>query len=523
MLCRLGKRHPEKTQTTFFAQTRATTHRSYVRRGPNHSNTISDFAMAADATNPGKARAPSIREGSAEKAELIALFESKQWKKLPPENKDAELEAILTKHGWNRTQLSRHLGFWKNLGGNVSKNIDRPRDGIVKSLRETCHHSANELLEKTWSCRDVTSLLPLVTFPDGSRKKMEDVSLWEGFMDDIFGKVADNHASSGNRIPQMSAKQCLSTEELTQDLWKTFAAAEGLDAEESPIRSFFYVFANAFHSMLSSSCAEPDLDAKEEATIKSILAGKDVSLPKAHGEALYFILGFVIKAVEEEGIRRKSKGSLMKVFAERNSLTDVQVKKAIEDEKLPLQKTARQSEGGLRYPTNHFYKTCAIVERIYCALLSDVNLQAFGATTMIRIDEKISQNKEIRSMLAVPVGKNAEGVDAVVDFLLRTYRRIRGSDFANKLLARGDKSCAVATRTELQTLSDVSRMKKKQRVESKPADEDEIAFEKECAAGLAEFTACCVADEEQLVRDELYSESENEDNIEMDNDESDTE
>jgi hypothetical protein len=94
-----------------------------------------------------------------------------------------------------------------------------------------------------------------------------------------------------------------------------------------------------------------------------------------------------------------------------------------------------------------------------------------------------------------------EGANAVVDSVLKVYRRIRGSDFANKLLARGDKSYAIATRTEIQAMTGANR--KKQKVEPKQdisvldthhSLEEEIAFEAKCAANLMAFTSCYVDD-----------------------------
>jgi hypothetical protein len=35
-------------------------------------------------------------------------------------------------------------------------------------------------------------------------------------------------------------------------------------------------------------------------------------LPTAHAETLYFILGFVLKALANEGVHRKSKGALFR-------------------------------------------------------------------------------------------------------------------------------------------------------------------------------------------------------------------
>jgi hypothetical protein len=71
----------------------------------------------------------------------------------------------------------------------------------------------------------------------------------------------------------------------------------------------------------------------------------------------------------------------------------------------------------------HFYRAFGWVENIYCALLSDLNLDYLGGggDTIMRIDKKISKNEKIHSFLAGPIGKNAEGANAVVDPVLKVY------------------------------------------------------------------------------------------------------
>jgi hypothetical protein len=57
-----------------------------------------DPRAAAAAAAPVPTKVMPIRENTPEKAELIRLFESKKWDKLPPENSDHDLEAILKKN-----------------------------------------------------------------------------------------------------------------------------------------------------------------------------------------------------------------------------------------------------------------------------------------------------------------------------------------------------------------------------------------------------------------------------------------
>jgi hypothetical protein len=329
---------------------------------------------------------------------------------------DHDLEAILKKNNWNRSQLKHHLKVWNKLGANGSRIVKRSREEIIRSLQRNCDTAA-EVLKKTWESRNVVALLPRAQFTNGFRMKMEGKSFWIGLVNDVFSQVAENHAASANQIPKMTAKNCRSTEQMIQKLWESTG-----EPKTSSIHSFFYVFTSVFISILSKSYVEPDLDEFEDALIETIVNKKDVLLrSEYHDQTLYFILGFVLKAIHEEATHRKMKGLLMKAFVERNSLTNAQIKKAIEDETLPLQKTARQSDGGLRYPNMHFYRAFSWVENIYCALLSDLNLDYFGGDTIMRINKKISKNEKIHSFLAGPIGKNAEGANAVVDSVLKVY------------------------------------------------------------------------------------------------------
>lgn len=90
---------------------------------------------------------------------------------------------------------------------------------------------------------------------------------------------------------------------MIQKLWESTG-----EPETSSICSFFYVFTNVFISILSKSYVEPDLDHEfEDALIETIVNKKDVSLrSEYHDQTLYFILGFVLKAIDEEATRRKT-------------------------------------------------------------------------------------------------------------------------------------------------------------------------------------------------------------------------
>lgn len=165
-------------------------------------------------------KANPIKEGSDEKKELIELFVSKEWTRMPG-GRDDELEEMMKKYGWNKNQVSKHFGICYRLGSNSNKNLNRSRDGIIKSLWEKCD-TAKELLDRTWETRDIQRAENEVNLSLESKEKMSDVSFWNQFMNDVFESVADNHASRGNGIP-VSTRQYQSCS-FNVRAWPAFAA-----------------------------------------------------------------------------------------------------------------------------------------------------------------------------------------------------------------------------------------------------------------------------------------------------------
>jgi len=387
----------------------------------------------------------AIRAGTAEKKELIDLFKKKEWDSVP--GRDSDLEALMSKHNWNRSQITRHFRIWYDLGDDSNRNLDRSKESIIACYTMRCA-SAKEIFKRTWESHDIQALRnhSRVSLTPDLETKASDPTLWNKFLTDIFEAAAENRLLNGNGIPQGNAKYCIVKENLVQKLWKSFHDGT---ASMARIRSFFYILAKEFISQVQKSFAEPDVEDVETEIIEQILKTKK-PLPKAHAETLYFISGYVLKAVALEGDRRKSKGTLFMHFAERNGLTKQLIAKARESGQLPMEKTDTGNKGGRRYPTHGFYEVMVKIEHIYCALLTDDNLVAFGTRAMTRIDARIKANETVRSRLSAAIGRKAVGADKVIDFVLQTYRRVRGSDYASKLLARSGKSYATATRTTLQ-------------------------------------------------------------------------
>jgi hypothetical protein len=96
--------------------------------------------------NPGCKRASPIIQGSVEKAQLIKVFEAKQWERFPSRKKDDDLEELMKKNNWKSSQIARHFSVWFCLDGRGSLPFERSKEGVMESMRESCH-TVDELLK----------------------------------------------------------------------------------------------------------------------------------------------------------------------------------------------------------------------------------------------------------------------------------------------------------------------------------------------------------------------------------------
>jgi hypothetical protein len=88
-----------------------------------------------------------INKGSKEKAELLALFESKRWLLLPL--KDPDLDALMLLRGYNRGQISRPFLVWRRLGDNAILTLSVLSIDAYKQSLEDRSDNAPELIKST--------------------------------------------------------------------------------------------------------------------------------------------------------------------------------------------------------------------------------------------------------------------------------------------------------------------------------------------------------------------------------------
>jgi hypothetical protein len=93
-----------------------------------------------------------INKGSTEKAELLALFESKRWLLLP--KKDPDLNALMLRHGFNRSQISRHFLIWRRIGESAGVTLPVLSIAAIEASLQDRSDDAQTLIASTLASYD---------------------------------------------------------------------------------------------------------------------------------------------------------------------------------------------------------------------------------------------------------------------------------------------------------------------------------------------------------------------------------
>jgi hypothetical protein len=412
---------------------------------------MATIALADAATEPKSKKSNTIKNGSDEQKELFALFEEKGWLLLPKRN--VELNKLLEDKCWSRNQLSRQFALWSSSGTLGSVEIKISGHVLLESLEDRCGTAESILTEtKKKLERPLTDLC----FPESDKESLFDIRSWQLFRKEVLDLIVSCSASKLSEVSVKSELFYKRSETLVERYRVSFGGGD-------KINNFFVVFAMDYIVLLKASIAEPDVDGVEYDIFEDFIEGDFVDLKQAYAETLYYICGYLLKAAAKIGKGTNDRSKVLGVY-NAYMLDNVLVGGSSNSAaaSLPTRKTDRISKGNLLYPTVHFYQTFVLIERIYMALLTADNLIAFGPYAIKRIHEKLANDERIRNRLihgtiapadAANLKKWDGHLNKVVDYILRTYSRVRGKDFAFRLLKRSRKSLHSSTRSELKVLS----------------------------------------------------------------------
>lgn len=441
-----------------------------------------------------KPKTDSIKSGSVGQQILFDLFEEKGWLLLPKRND--ELNKLMKDNNWNRNQLSRQFSLWVSLGTLGSAVVTITEELLFDSLDERCG-TTESILDATKKA--LNRPLHDVGYSEADKERLFELEKWELFRPEFLKLIASCRAATLSEVHAKSAKFTKLTFELIDRNGANFPG-------DKAINNFFILFATEFIKQLKTSIAQPDLANFEAAILDDIIDGDFIDLQLAYSETLYYICGYLLKAARKVGkgaTDKKTKLGVYEafgtnhVFAEgKNELLEA----GDEARNLPTGKTDRRSNGFLLYPKAHFFQTMVLIERIYLALLTTENLVSFGPAAIKRIHNKLTGDERIRERLKHGMSSLSDGdtecwekhLDIVVNYILRTYSRVRGKDFARRLLGRSRKSLHSATREELKVKSKATthvKFEAKHRTKKQPETCKEAQGDTEKADAAADTAA----------------------------------
>ena len=140
--------------------------------------------------------------------------------------------------------------------------------------------------------------------------------------------------------------------------------------------------------------------------------------------------------------------------------------------------------GGLRYSTFAYFSLIARIETVYCNILSEEYIVALGPNIVHQICQTLKTNDTLMDLFVgfVPREVSSREFTEITDFVLSVYARMRGKDFAMRLLKKNN-SLKLPVRQIQAVLSDPRNRTKKECVRSA----DDIAAGNELCALVVEI------------------------------------
>jgi hypothetical protein len=360
--------------------------------------------------NTGQRRAPI---SAVLKDKLIDLFKSNGWTHTLPRT-NVLLVAMIKDNNWSRAQVVRVFTIWKDTGGILTLSEERSLPERITSLEERCD-SIEAIITAARKTEDISRTVEFLKVPNDS--PLFQSYVWAPLREQIIHQIADLSVAKYNDLKDAATVLAQAEDTIIRSIISGNVWVFGTDLQ---LRSFFYQFATEFVIALQRSIVEPDVEATERDVIDDILANqvKD-SLTPAVASELYYIAGYLLRALNEEGIRRQRTGAVFIAFTTNSRLDATAISNAMKDDSSPTSKIDRLNLGALVYPSDGFYQSMVSIERIYEALLTTENLVAFGPEAMTRIDAYITGHAVIRNRLGEGLSKHDAGKLAIViDHLL---------------------------------------------------------------------------------------------------------
>ena len=91
---------------------------------------------------------------------------------------------------------------------------------------------------------------------------------------------------------------------------------------------------------------------------------------------------------------------------------------------------------GLTYPTKDWYEFTCRVENVFESLFTAANLMIYGEGLVRRVRLSLESDPTLQQIIQAfrPDDTSKDTLESVVQYLFCTYSRMRGKDFARKIM-----------------------------------------------------------------------------------------
>ena len=188
-------------------------------------------------------------------------------------------------------------------------------------------------------------------------------------------------------------------------------------------------------------------------------------------EILYYIAGWLLRAaIKAAKLREKNVREQLNFLVAKSSCTR---EEAVGTTTLPTAKVEKvELFGGLHFANEDFFTFVERLEYVFVNTLTPELLVMNGSCVIDLVYNTLNTEESVLSMIAsfCEIKVSIETVSAVTTYITRAYCRMRGKDFARRLMARDTYSLKQTRRPTLAAMSDPATYKAKRQGKAKVAD-----------------------------------------------------
>ena len=229
---------------------------------------------------------------------------------------------------------------------------------------------------------------------------------------------------------------------------------------------------------------------------------EEQNIQQSGRESLYYITGWLLRAALKAAKRREEQvREQLNMLVSKASYSR---EKAVEHSDLPTAKVERvELFGGLAYANEDFFNFVERLEFIFRSTLTPEYLMMNGSSLIDLVYKCLNSDDGLLDNISIFLEDeiSSETVQAVTKYITRAYCRMRGKDFARKLMSKDTQSLKQTRRPTLAGVSNplIHKSKRKKVVEDNVDD-----HQKEIEYLMFDAATANISTEDKAVVDDIH-------------------